>query len=153
MPGVGPAAEPLLFRQKLPKPLTPRLGTWKRRDANTLKSGPTRQAQTGSARCEERPSLGTAGRRRAKINAYRGKTMEREPTRKVQDFKYREYEFCWFIVHVAGHRSFAALRMMTTRGEGWARTDGEDDGGIRMKSLWPWWRSPMILLDPSILSG
>ena len=59
-----------------------------------LKSGPTRSAQTRSANCEERPSLGPAGRRRAKINAYRGKTMEREPTRKVQDFKYREYEFC-----------------------------------------------------------
>ena len=38
---------------------------------------------------------------------------------------------------MAGHRSFAALRM-TTRGEGWARRDGEDDGGIRMTSLGPW---------------
>ena len=49
MPGFVPAAEPLLFRQKWPKPLTPRLASLKRRDANSLKSGPTRRAQTRSA--------------------------------------------------------------------------------------------------------
>ncbi len=56
--------EPLLFRQKDPKPLTPRLASWEGRDANIVKSGPTRFAQTRSAKCSERPSLGPAGRRR-----------------------------------------------------------------------------------------
>jgi hypothetical protein len=46
-----------LFRQKDPKPLTPHLASLKWRDANSLKSGPTRQAQTSAARCEERPSF------------------------------------------------------------------------------------------------
>ena len=63
--GVSPPyGEVLLFRQKDPKPLTPRLALWEGRDANFLKSGPTRRAQTRSANCEERPSLGPAGRRR-----------------------------------------------------------------------------------------
>ena len=74
----SPYDEPLLFRQKWPKPLTPRLASWKGRDANPKKSGPTRQAQTGSAGCEERPSLGPAGRRQ---------TTEYEPFR---DFHKRE---------------------------------------------------------------
>ena len=56
--GSSPGDESLLFRQKGPKPLTPRLAFWEGRDANFLKSGPTRQAQTGAARCEECPSLG-----------------------------------------------------------------------------------------------
>ena len=56
--------EPLLFRQKDPKPLTPRLASLEGRAANFLKSGPTRRAQTRSAKCSERPSLGPVGRRR-----------------------------------------------------------------------------------------
>ncbi|MGB5056776.1 MAG: hypothetical protein WBO24_20460, partial [Nitrospirales bacterium] len=59
----SPDDEPLLFRQKWPKPLTPRLALLEGRDANPLKRGPTRGAQTRAARCEERPSLGPAGRR------------------------------------------------------------------------------------------
>ena len=62
--GFGPAAEVLFFREKDPKPLTPRLASLKRRAANFLKSGPTRRAHTRSAKCEERPSRGPAGRRR-----------------------------------------------------------------------------------------
>ena len=62
--GFVPAAEPLLFRQKWPKPLTPRLALLEGRDAKCTKSGPTRRAQTRAARCEERPPLGPAGRRR-----------------------------------------------------------------------------------------
>ena len=72
-PGFGPAAEPLLFRQKWPKPLTPRLASWEGRDANIVKSGPTRRAHTGSAKCSERPSLGLAGRRR--VNGPSGDLM------------------------------------------------------------------------------
>jgi hypothetical protein len=62
--GVSPPPydAPLLFRQKWPKPLTPLLALWEGRDANR-KSGPTRRAQTGSAKCEERPFLWPAGRR------------------------------------------------------------------------------------------
>ena len=60
----APDDEVLLFRQKDPKPLTPRLSSLKRRDANFLKSGPTRRAHTRAARCEERPSWEPAGRRR-----------------------------------------------------------------------------------------
>jgi hypothetical protein len=54
----SPDDEPLWFRSKWPNPLTPRLASWKRRTANFLKRGPTRRAQTRSAKCEERPSLG-----------------------------------------------------------------------------------------------
>ncbi|MGB5054757.1 MAG: hypothetical protein WBO24_10225, partial [Nitrospirales bacterium] len=57
-------------------PLTPRLALLKRRDANLEQSGPTRKAQTRSARCEERPSWEPAGRRRIKIKVYRGKLPE-----------------------------------------------------------------------------
>ena len=52
----SPDDEVLLFRQKDPKPWTPRLASLKRRDANFLKSGPTRRAHTRPARYEERPS-------------------------------------------------------------------------------------------------
>ena len=63
--GVSPPGdESLLFRQKGPKPLPPRLAFWGGRDANPVKSGPTRGAQTRAAKCEERPSRGPAGRRR-----------------------------------------------------------------------------------------
>jgi hypothetical protein len=58
MPGLGPAAEVLLFRQKWPKPMTPRLALLEGRDAKDTKSGPTRSAQTRAAKCEERPSWG-----------------------------------------------------------------------------------------------
>jgi hypothetical protein len=54
--GSSPDDELLLFRQKDPKPVTPRLALLKRRDANFLKSGPTRRAQTRAAGREERPS-------------------------------------------------------------------------------------------------
>jgi hypothetical protein len=48
--GVSPPDdEPLWFRSKWPKPLTPRLALLQWRDANPEKSGPTRRAQTRSA--------------------------------------------------------------------------------------------------------
>ncbi|GJL59787.1 MAG: hypothetical protein NPIRA03_26440 [Nitrospirales bacterium] len=70
MPGFGPAAEgkafgvsspndePLLFRQKWPKPLTLRLAFLEGRDANFLKSGPTRMAQTRAATDKSVPPWG-----------------------------------------------------------------------------------------------
>ena len=75
----SPDDEPLLFRQKWPKPWTPRLALWEGRDANLLKSGPTRSAQTRSATCEERPSLGPAGRHRSNglSGDLRGSTCDR----------------------------------------------------------------------------
>ena len=93
MPGFGPAAEgkafgvsppndeALLFRQKGPKPLTPRLASLQRRDANPAKSGPTRRAHTRAARCSERPSLGPAGRRQINMQACRGKPTDGQKLR------------------------------------------------------------------------
>ncbi len=81
--GFGPAAEVLLFRQKDPKPLTPRLASLKRRDANPEKSGPTRRAQTRSARRIRASLREPAGRRRINIKVYRGKPTEGGPTRGV----------------------------------------------------------------------
>ena len=45
VPGFGPAAEVLLFRQKAPKPLTPPV-LIKLDGRNAQEGGPTRQAQT-----------------------------------------------------------------------------------------------------------
>ncbi len=39
LPGFAPAGEALLFRQKDPKPLTPRLASWERPDANLRRAG------------------------------------------------------------------------------------------------------------------
>ena len=63
LPGFAPAGEPLLFRQKWPKPLTPSLATLDGSDAG-LKSGPTRCPQTRPAEYKERPTLGPDSRGR-----------------------------------------------------------------------------------------
>ena len=51
LPGFAPAGEALLFRQKDPKPLTPRLASWERTDDNLKEGRPTRFAQTRPADC------------------------------------------------------------------------------------------------------
>jgi len=64
VPGFVPAAEPLLFRQKWPKPVTPRLASCRGRTpvlggrTNSLRSNKVRQKMRASSR-------GPAGRRRA----------------------------------------------------------------------------------------
>ena len=50
LPGFAPVVEPLLFRQKWPKPVTPRPGTLRWVGRKTAEGGPTRLAQTRSAR-------------------------------------------------------------------------------------------------------
>ncbi|MCB9775922.1 MAG: hypothetical protein H6750_16575 [Nitrospiraceae bacterium] len=63
LPGVGPAADPLLFRQKWAKPVTPRLASCRGRTpvlggrTNSLRSNKARQLMRASSR-------GPAGRRR-----------------------------------------------------------------------------------------
>ena len=51
-------------------------------DGRKIKSGPTRRAQTGSAKYEERPSLGPAGRRQS-----RGKDSQRMSRQRTQAIK------------------------------------------------------------------
>ncbi|HNP31081.1 MAG TPA: hypothetical protein PKK23_18695, partial [Nitrospirales bacterium] len=53
----------LLFRQKWPKPLTPRLASFEGRDAN-FEERPNSQGSDTVRNGKERPSLGPAGRRR-----------------------------------------------------------------------------------------
>ena len=38
LPGFAPAGEALLFRQKAPKPMTPCLASWERRDVSLLRA-------------------------------------------------------------------------------------------------------------------
>ena len=85
MPGFRPGSRATFVSEKVAKTIDAPSGLVGGEGRTLLKSGPTRSAQTRSANCEERPSLGPDGRRRAKINAYRGKTMEREPTPSAQD--------------------------------------------------------------------
>ena len=71
LPGFAPANEPFLFRQKWPKPVTPRQVSLDGTDAS-LKRRPTRgacpeswrRAQTRSAESPERPFLEPVSRRR-----------------------------------------------------------------------------------------
>ncbi len=49
LPGFAPAGEALLFRQKWPKPLTPRLALYRGDGRKLGEGGPTRRAQTRSA--------------------------------------------------------------------------------------------------------
>jgi hypothetical protein len=50
LPGFAPAGEALLFRQKSPKPLTPRLASTGGDGRQLEEGGPTRSAQTRPAR-------------------------------------------------------------------------------------------------------
>ena len=62
LPGFGPAAEALLFRQKDPKPLTPRLASWERTDANLRRAGQLAPLKQDPPMDESVPPLGqTAG--------------------------------------------------------------------------------------------
>ena len=50
LPGFAPAGEALLLRQKAPKPVTPRLASWERTDANLKRTGqlaPLKQGPPG----------------------------------------------------------------------------------------------------------
>ena len=61
MPGVGPAAEPLLFRQKWPKPLTPRLASLRAEGRQSL-GRRTNSPGSNKARQRIRASLRWASR-------------------------------------------------------------------------------------------
>ncbi|MDT3778426.1 hypothetical protein PJI16_12730 [Nitrospira sp. MA-1] len=58
MPGFGPAAEVLLFRQKDPKPSDAPSGLMRGDGRQVEEGGPTHLAQTRSARESERPPVG-----------------------------------------------------------------------------------------------
>ena len=58
VPGFGPAAEPLLFRRKWPKPLTPRLASLKRRAANPEKADQLARLTQGPQAEKSVPPLG-----------------------------------------------------------------------------------------------
>ena len=62
--GFGPGRRVPFVSAKGTKTIAAPAGFLGGRDANPVKSGPTRGAQTRAARCEERPSRGPAGRRR-----------------------------------------------------------------------------------------
>ena len=64
MLGLGPAAEVLLFRQKDPKPVTPRpiFSDWT--DAKSRKAGQLARLRQGPPIDEGRPTMGIGGRRR-----------------------------------------------------------------------------------------
>ncbi len=62
MPGVGPAAEVLLFRQKDPKPLTPRLARSEGKDASLRSADQLAALKQGPPADKSFPPLGqTAG--------------------------------------------------------------------------------------------
>ncbi|WP_443147676.1 hypothetical protein [Nitrospira sp.] len=62
MPGFAPAGEALLFRQKGPKPLTPRLALGERPDASLKRAVQLAGLKQGPPTGESVPSLGqTAG--------------------------------------------------------------------------------------------
>jgi len=63
-------------------------------DGRKTKSGPTRWAQTGSAKYKERPSLGPAGRRRS-----RGENSQRMSRQKTQAIKLGYFPDTVFSVH------------------------------------------------------
>ena len=62
LPGFAPAGEALLFRQKGPKPLTPRLASWERTDASLRRADQLAPLKHGPPGHESVPPLGqTAG--------------------------------------------------------------------------------------------
>ena len=62
LPGFGPAGEVLLFRQKTPKPLTPRLVSLERMDASLRRADQLAPLKQGPPADESVPPLGqTAG--------------------------------------------------------------------------------------------
>jgi hypothetical protein len=52
-PGVGPAAEPLLFRQKWPKPLTPRSAIFQEANTECRKAGQLALLKQGPPICAD----------------------------------------------------------------------------------------------------
>jgi hypothetical protein len=64
LPGFAPAGESLLFRQKAPKPVTPRLASLKRTDASLWRADQLAALRQGPPADESVPPLGPDGRRR-----------------------------------------------------------------------------------------
>jgi hypothetical protein len=56
--GASRRAQPLLWRQKDPKPLTPRLASWERRDAHLRRAGQLAPLKQGQPTDESVPPLG-----------------------------------------------------------------------------------------------
>jgi len=78
LPGFGPAAEPLLFRQKQPKPLMPRLASFNEMDANHGRASQLAALKQGSPTDESVHSEGrTAGVGLWKTNIAGVKMIER----------------------------------------------------------------------------
>ncbi|MCW5785648.1 MAG: hypothetical protein KIT39_20255, partial [Nitrospirales bacterium] len=62
LPGLAPAGEVLFFREKDPKPLTPRLALWERTDASVRRADQLARLTQGPPPEESVPPFGqTAG--------------------------------------------------------------------------------------------
>ena len=80
----GPAAEPLLFRQKEPKPLTPRPASFNETDARHGRASQLAALKQGSPDHVARPLRGPGGRRRTL-----GDEDFRDPDEKARNHIFR----------------------------------------------------------------
>ncbi len=78
LPGFAPAGEALLFRQKVPKPVTPRLASWEWTDANLRRADQLAGLTQGPPVYEGVPPMPDGRRRSIELTFQRDHEKERK---------------------------------------------------------------------------